>query len=84
MPQLKMPLSLTDSFWVDGYFEESSLERIREGDAATVKLMGYSQVVRADVGSLGLSRHVLLQLAAPGARLYDFSFGRYREEWPCR
>jgi multidrug resistance efflux pump len=41
-----------DSFWIDGYFEESSLGRIHEGDSATVKLMGYSQVVRAHVGSV--------------------------------
>src|SRR3981081_389847 len=38
-----------DSFWIDGYFEETSLGRIHEGDAATVKLMGYSQLVRAHV-----------------------------------
>src|ERR1700686_4666961 len=36
----------TDSFWIDGYFEETSLGRIHEHDSATVKLMGYSQLVR--------------------------------------
>jgi multidrug resistance efflux pump len=41
-----------DSFWIDGYFEESSLGRIHEGDAATVKLMGYTEVVRGHVGSI--------------------------------
>jgi multidrug resistance efflux pump len=41
-----------DSFWVDGYFEETSLEQIHEGDPATIKLMGYSQVVRGHVGSV--------------------------------
>jgi multidrug resistance efflux pump len=41
-----------DSFWVDGYFEETNLEPIRVGDPATVKLMGYSQVVRGHVGSI--------------------------------
>ncbi|MEA2783300.1 MAG: hypothetical protein QOK29_4844, partial [Rhodospirillaceae bacterium] len=41
-----------DSFWVDGYFEETSLGRIHEGDPATVKLMGYSQVVHGHVGSV--------------------------------
>jgi multidrug resistance efflux pump len=41
-----------DSFWIDGYFEETSLGRIHEGDPATVKLMGYSQVVRGHVGSV--------------------------------
>src|ERR1700686_587810 len=28
-----------DSFWVDGYFEETSLGRIHDGDPTTVKLM---------------------------------------------
>jgi multidrug resistance efflux pump len=41
-----------DSFWVDGYFEETNLEPIRVGDPASVKLMGYSQVVRGHVGSI--------------------------------
>src|SRR3977135_1424946 len=39
-----------DSFWVDGYFEETSLGRIHDSDPATVKLMGYSQLVRGHVG----------------------------------
>ena len=41
-----------DSFWVDGYFEETNLGSIREGDPASIKLMGYSQIVRGHVGSL--------------------------------
>jgi RND family efflux transporter MFP subunit len=41
-----------DSFWVDGYFEETNLERIQVGDPASVKLMGYSQIVRGHVGSI--------------------------------
>ena len=41
-----------DSFWVDGYFEETSLGRIHDGDPTTVKLMGYSQLVRGHVDSV--------------------------------
>jgi multidrug resistance efflux pump len=41
-----------DSFWIDGYFEETSLEPIQVGDPAEVKLMGYSQIVRGHVGSI--------------------------------
>jgi multidrug resistance efflux pump len=41
-----------DSFWVDGYFEETNLERIREGDPALIKLMGYHQVIRGHVDSV--------------------------------
>ncbi len=36
-----------DSFWVDGYFEETNLDRIREGDPATIKLMGYQPICAA-------------------------------------
>jgi RND family efflux transporter MFP subunit len=47
-------ISLTDadSFWVDGYFEETSLGPIRVGDPAEIKLMGYSQIVRGHVQSI--------------------------------
>ncbi len=47
-------LSLTDanSFWVDGYFEETSLGPIHVGDPAEVKLMGYPQIVRGHVQSI--------------------------------
>ena len=41
-----------DSFWVDGYFEETNLEPIRVGDPASIKLMGYSQTVRGHVDSI--------------------------------
>ncbi len=41
-----------DSFWVDGYFEETNLEGIREGDAASVRLMGYSAIVQGHVDSI--------------------------------
>jgi multidrug resistance efflux pump len=53
----------TDSFWVDGYFEETSLARIHEGDPATVKLMGYSQLVRGHVG--GVARGINIPNAQP-------------------
>src|SRR3984957_17022068 len=41
-----------DSFWIDGYFEETALGRIHEGDPADIKLMGYSQLVRGHVDSI--------------------------------
>jgi RND family efflux transporter MFP subunit len=41
-----------DSFWVDGYFLETNVAPIQVGDPATIKLMGYSQVVRGHVGSI--------------------------------
>jgi multidrug resistance efflux pump len=53
----------TDSYWVDGYFEESSLEKIHDGDPATIKLMGYSQVVRGHAG--GVARGINIPNAQP-------------------
>ena len=52
-----------DSFWVDGYFEESSLKRIREGAQAQIKLMGYSQIVRGHVQ--GIARGINIPNAQP-------------------
>jgi multidrug resistance efflux pump len=52
-----------DSFWVDGYFEETSLGRIHDSDLATVKLMGYSERVRGHVG--GVARGINIPNAQP-------------------
>jgi multidrug resistance efflux pump len=41
-----------DSFWLDGYVEETSLKPIGVGDPAEVKLMGYRQIVRGHVDSI--------------------------------
>jgi multidrug resistance efflux pump len=41
-----------DSFWVDGYFEETNLDRVHVGDPAKVKLMGYRRIIRGHVGSI--------------------------------
>src|SRR6202051_1193554 len=53
----------TDSFWIDGYFEETGLGRINEGDPATVKLMGYHQLVHGHVG--GVARGINIPNAQP-------------------
>ena len=47
-----------DSFWVDGYFEETNLSRIRKGDPAIIKLIGYSQIVRGHVDSVARAINV--------------------------
>jgi multidrug resistance efflux pump len=47
-----------DSYWVDGYFEETNLAPIREGDTAQIKLMGYSQVMRGHVDSIARAINV--------------------------
>jgi multidrug resistance efflux pump len=40
------------SFWIDAYFEETTLPRIHEGDAATIKLMGHSTLLRGVVAGI--------------------------------
>jgi len=47
-----------DSFWVDGYFEETSVGGIRIGDTAEIKLMGQHQDVRGHVGSIARAINV--------------------------
>lgn len=53
-----------DSFWVDGYFEETQLERIKVGDPATIKLMGFSQILPGHVA--GIARGIVSANATPG------------------
>ena len=47
-----------DSFWVDGYFEETNLAPIRVGDPAQIKLMGHDQIVRGHVDSIARAINV--------------------------
>ena len=47
-----------DSFWVDGYFEETNLKPIHNGDPAKIKLMGYSEIVRGHVDSIARAINV--------------------------
>jgi multidrug resistance efflux pump len=42
----------SDSYWIDAYFLETNLDRIHDGDQATIKLMGYHQVLRGHVDSV--------------------------------
>jgi multidrug resistance efflux pump len=41
-----------DSLWVDAYFEETYLGPIQKGDPATIKLMGYHQLLCGHVESI--------------------------------
>ena len=52
-----------DSFWVDGYFEETSLAAIHDGDQATVKLLGYAPVITGHVE--GIARAIDVPNAQP-------------------
>ena len=52
-----------DSFWVDGYFEETSLSAIHDGDPAKVKLLGYAPVITGHVE--GIARAIDVPNAQP-------------------
>jgi multidrug resistance efflux pump len=42
----------SDSFWIDGYFEETKMARIHVGDVAEAKLMGYPTPVQGRVETI--------------------------------
>lgn len=50
--QSAISLVNADSYWVDGYFEETNLGAIQPGDHATVKLMGYRALLQGHVASI--------------------------------
>ncbi|WP_420737744.1 biotin/lipoyl-binding protein [Bradyrhizobium japonicum] len=41
-----------DSYWIDGYFEETKLARLCEGDRAEAKLMGYSAPITGHIATV--------------------------------
>jgi multidrug resistance efflux pump len=55
-----------NSFWVDGYFEETNLAPIRVGDPAEIKLMGYSPIVHGHVDSI--AREINVANAQPNGQ----------------
>jgi RND family efflux transporter MFP subunit len=84
---LQLSVVNSDSYWVDAYFEETALSRIHEGDAATVKLMGYSPLLRGRVQ--GLARGVDVPNSAPDASGLAsvnpiFTFVRLAQRVPVR
>jgi RND family efflux transporter MFP subunit len=84
---LQLSLINSDSYWVDAYFEETALSRIHVGDAATVKLMGYTPLLRGRVQ--GLARGVDVPNATPDASGLAsvnpiFTFVRLAQRVPVR
>jgi multidrug resistance efflux pump len=76
-----------DSLWVDGYFEETQLDRIHVGDPAEIKLMGYPQILRGHVGSI--ARAISVANAQPngqGVATVDpiFTWVRLAQRIPVR
>jgi multidrug resistance efflux pump len=84
---LQLSIVNSDSYWVDAYFEETALERIHQGDAATIKLMGYTPLLRGRVQ--GLARGIDVPNAAPDASGLAsvnpiFTFVRLAQRVPVR
>jgi multidrug resistance efflux pump len=84
---LQLSVVNSDSYWVDAYFEETALSRIHEGDAATIKLMGYSPLLRGRVQ--GLARGIDVPNAAPDSTGLAsvnpiFTFVRLAQRVPVR
>jgi len=55
-----------NSFWIDGYFEETNLAPIRAGDPAEIKLMGYGPIVHGHVDSI--AREINVANAQPNGQ----------------
>ena len=55
-----------DSYWIDGYFEETKLGRIEVGSQTTMRLMGYSAPLSGVVESV--TRGISSAQAAPGTQ----------------
>ncbi len=84
---LQLSLVNSDSYWIDAYFEETALSRIHEGDAATIKLMGYTPLLRGRVQ--GLARGINVPNATPDASGLAsvnpiFTFVRLAQRVPVR
>jgi multidrug resistance efflux pump len=56
----------TDSYWIDGYFEETKLARVCIGDRVEAKLMGYAQPIRGHVATV--TRGIGVSDAAAGTQ----------------
>ena len=62
--QAALSLVDADSFWVDGYFEETTLRSVHDGDPAKVWLLGYRQVLKGHVDSI--ARGIVVSNVIPG------------------
>lgn len=76
-----------DSYWVDGYFEETVIKPIKVGDPARVWLLGFSEVITGHVDSI--ARGINVSNATPnGSGLADvnpvFTWVRLAQRVPVR
>jgi RND family efflux transporter MFP subunit len=62
--QTALSLVDADSFWVDGYFEETALKSIHDGDPAKIWLLGYGEMLKGHVDSV--ARGIVVSNVTPG------------------
>ena len=62
--QTALSLVDADSFWVDGYFEETTLKSVHDGDPAKIWLLGYREVLNGHVDSI--ARGIVVSNVIPG------------------
>jgi multidrug resistance efflux pump len=77
----------SDSFYVEGYFEETKLPRIHPGDRATVQLMGMSELLQGKV--VGIAGGVFDRQRSIGSNLLPninptFTWVRLAQRVPVR
>ncbi len=63
--QRVMTLVDADSFWIDGYFEETALHAIHDGDHAQAKLIGWHDPIEGHVA--GVARGIVVANATSDA-----------------
>jgi len=76
-----------DSFWVDGYFEETQLRRISIGDPARISLMGHPTLLHGHVAGIARGIQVLnAQADASGLATVNpiFTWIRLAQRVPVR
>jgi multidrug resistance efflux pump len=56
----------SDSYWIDGYFEETKMARICIGDRVEAKLMGYAEPINGHI--ITVTRGIGVSNAAAGAQ----------------
>jgi multidrug resistance efflux pump len=56
----------SDSYWVDGYFEETKMARVCVGDRVEAKLMGYAEPILGRVSTV--TRGIGVSNAGPGVQ----------------
>jgi multidrug resistance efflux pump len=84
--QTAMSLVDADAFWVDGYFEETALHLIHNGDPAKIWLLGYKQVLEGMCKAWPMALSYLMSHQERAGWQLSTPFSRgcgWRSAFPC-